>query len=130
MTEEIKTTTIAQIDANGIYRGIVEINESDLTEAHVHLPHGCDLPAGQYRWDAEKKTFMPLQSGEEVPQQDPHALRAVAIGFITLHDQGLTLPPETLAWLDFYTGAMDFLGDFSEDTVALVHRYWSFRKGA
>lgn len=130
MTEEIKKTTIAQLDANGIYQGTAEINESDLTEAHVHLPQGCDLPVGQHRWDVEHKTFVALQAGEEVQQQDPHALRSIALGFITLHDQGLTLPPETLQWLDFYTGSMDFLGDFSEDTVALVKRYWNSRKGA
>lgn len=51
---------IALLDADGVYQGIGEIDESEVTQEHVMLPDGCDLPVGKYFWDDVNKTFMPI----------------------------------------------------------------------
>lgn len=127
--EKKSTVQVARLDANSIYQGVDEIDPGELTDSHVHLPNGCDLPPGKHRWDVQQKTFVPLQQGEDVDKPDPHALRSIAIGLMAIHEQGMPLPEETLQWLDFYSSSMDFLGDFSEPTVAMIKRYRQSRKG-
>lgn len=50
---------VARLDENGIYHGIDQIAPEDMTDQHVHLPDGCDLPPGKYRWDSNIKAFLP-----------------------------------------------------------------------
>lgn len=115
---------IAQLDADGIYQGVTEINETDLTAEHVQLKHGCDLPLGEHRWDKHKRTFVSIREvvpGNAAP--DAQSVNALAIGMISLHAQGLTLPPETLARLDSYTSSMDFMGPLSQSTLQMVQAF-------
>jgi hypothetical protein len=62
--KEIVMVQVAILDADGIYQGAEHIAESQVTDAHVLLPDGCDLPPGRYRWEHELKAFMPLQKTE------------------------------------------------------------------
>ena len=126
--EENKKVQVARLDANGIYQGIDEIDADDLTETHVHLPNGCDLPPGTYRWDNDRKTFIALQRDDEAAAPDPHALRSIAVGLMALQQHGLTLPAETLNWLDFYCTSIDFMGNLNDETAALVELFLK-RKG-
>lgn len=58
--ESKKMTAIAVLDEDGVYQGLREIPLNDLAPDHVHLPDGCDLPPGRYKWDADVKAFMPI----------------------------------------------------------------------
>ena len=118
---EINKVTVARLDAFGIYQGIDEICDADLTDAHVQLPNGCDLPHGKYRWDKTRGAFVAIDEKKEL-EQPPDALRALAIGFIWMHDLGMELPAETLAWLDSYTAEIT---GFSEPTQEIIKRFQS-----
>lgn len=124
MSKKPKMTKIAALDAAGVYQGLREIPETDLKPGDVHLPAGCDLPAGHYRWDADKKTFIPLRPDrQKMKEQPPQALNAIAIGFIAAFEQGVKLPPETLTWIDSYVQTMDFRAPYSDETVAMTERF-------
>ena len=62
--EKPKTTRVAVLDDTGVYQGMQDIPLADLTPDHIHLPDGCDLPPGRYRWDSENKTFIPIPKGD------------------------------------------------------------------
>jgi hypothetical protein len=51
---------VAKLDTNGIYQGVEEIPEKEVTEAHVRVPKDCDLVPGKYKWIASPGTFMPV----------------------------------------------------------------------
>lgn len=119
--------TVAMLDANRVFHGTQEIQEDQVTGTHVLLPNGCDLEPGKYRHDDEKGAFVPT-SEVPPPEENPETLRNLALGFISLHDQGLTLPPETLKWLDWFTTSLDFQGVLGEQTSQMVQRFMK-RKG-
>ena len=127
--ETIKMVTVATLDAGDLYQGTQEISEDELTDAHIHLPNGCDLPIGKYRFDRERKTFIDAKGANTAETPAPNASRAIAISLIALHEQGLPLPLETLAWLDYYTSSIDFLGNFSQETVQMVKKFQTRNKG-
>ena len=115
--------TVARLDAHDVYHGTEELDAADVTPMHVPLPGGCDLAPGKYRWDRTRKTFLPLRDDKATREPPPLALNAIALGFIVLHVQGDTLPPETLAWLDYYIGTMDFVAPRDAATVDLVRQF-------
>ncbi|MDO8932066.1 MAG: hypothetical protein Q7U97_06715 [Rhodocyclaceae bacterium] len=125
-------TTIAVLDETGVYLGTAEIDEAYLADGHVHLPEGCDLPLGQYRWDAARKTFVPLESPQVEKMREPHTLNAIAAGFVTLWSQGVALPNFTLEWLDFYVRSLDFVGAHGADLQLrdMCHRFITRSKEA
>ncbi len=128
MAKKPKTTKIAVLDAAGVYQGEQEIPLADLTPDHVHLQDGCDLPPGQYRWDAVKQTFLPLRPDKQrMKEQSPQALNAIALGFIAGIEQGVKLPPETLAWVDAHIVTLDFVAPYSTETAAMIERYKNAR---
>lgn len=56
----------AQIDAQGVYQGMVEVEASALTDRHLPTITSCDLPAGEYRWGPDTANpfggkFVPLK---------------------------------------------------------------------
>jgi hypothetical protein len=59
-SKQIEMVKVAIFDDKRIYQGITEIPVSELTEAHVKLPRGCDLPVGEYFWEPTNKAFLPL----------------------------------------------------------------------
>jgi hypothetical protein len=117
---KVQKVQVARLDANHIYQGIDEIDADELTDRHVRLPNGCDLPPGLHRFDWDQRTFVALQPGEELPQPDPHALSAIACGLIAMQQQSAMLPDETLRWLDWYMQSVDALATMSEETANLV----------
>lgn len=50
---------VARLDADGVYQGIDLIEQGAVTQQHVLLPDGCDLPPGKYYWDEGLRAFMP-----------------------------------------------------------------------
>lgn len=106
--EQKPKTLIAMLGFGGVYLGTQEIDADSLEPGHVHLPDGCDLPSGKYRWDADRKTFVPLESPAAVALREPHALNAIAAGFLAMWDAGIPLARVTLGWLDFYVRSIDF----------------------
>jgi hypothetical protein len=59
-SKQIEMVKVAIFDDKRIYQGITEIPVSELTEAHVALPRGCDRPACKYFWEPSVKAFLPL----------------------------------------------------------------------
>lgn len=43
---------VADLDANGVYWGVLEKHREDLIASDVEVPRDCDLAPGQYRWNA------------------------------------------------------------------------------
>jgi len=118
-----KKLIVAKLDAHDVYHGTEEIDAADVTPGHVVLQDGCDLSPGKYRWDRTRKTFLPLRDDKVTRDQPPMALNAIALGLIALHAQRVSLPPETLVWLDYYIGTMDFLEGRSDATAEMVRQF-------
>ncbi len=51
--------TVAKIDNNNIYQGVVQINKTSIKSTHVLVDMDCDLKKGCYLWDSNLKTFVP-----------------------------------------------------------------------
>ena len=75
---------------------------------HVEVPKDCDLVPGRYRYVND--TFVPLADDEAALASDPTALHCIAPGFASLHNQGVELHPETVAWLGRYEDSFDNKG--------------------
>lgn len=117
---------IANLDENGVYHGMIEIEDEDLQAHHIELPEGCDLPHGQYRWNGH--TFLPLTDPEHISINNPDAFNAIAIGFISLQQQGMALPEETQEWLDHYITTQDFeLRPSDKNKPETLHMVKAFR---
>lgn len=118
--QQEETTTVARLNSEGVYYGIDVILKQDLTDHHVHLPHGCDLPPGKYRWDFNKKAFVPLPKGTKPVEYQPHTVNAIALGFIYLYSKGAVFPKETIDWLDYYMTTIDAAGCAATDESRLM----------
>ena len=117
---------IAKLDENNIYHGIEEIEDDALQPHHVELPDGCDLPPGKYKW--EGRTFIPITDSLRIKINHPDALNAIAIGFISLQQDGILLPDETLEWLDHYITTQDFeLRPSDKNRPVTLHLVKSFK---
>lgn len=121
---EKTTISAALLDANGVYKGMVELqSKADLTSSHVSAGEfggGCDLPPDLYRWMKpvlnadgsvkERGRFEPLPpKTAEQKFVDAEPLPAIAADMIhrwTLDNAALTA--KTLAWLDGYALSFDF----------------------
>lgn len=121
---------VAKLDANSIFQGVEEIDGTQVTPDHVHLPRGCDLPPGKYRWDKPRKTFVPLDTPEEAAMKDPYMLNAIAIGLAAIHMHSIPLPPETLAWLDYHFTSIDASGCCTNKETALMITAYMKRNAA
>jgi hypothetical protein len=102
------TVAVAKLDADGVYQGLDAIPVADVTDTHVLLPDGCDLPPGKYLWSREKSTFLPLASPQQRAVEAPVALNALAWGLLAMDDAGLRLSRPCLDWLDYYIRTIDF----------------------
>jgi len=99
---------VARLDADGVYHGTDEIPDDQVTDDHVLLPDGCDLPLGKYAWDRDKASFVPLANPQQRAESAPLALNALAWLLLAQWDAGTVLPPPCLEWLDFYIKTIDF----------------------
>lgn len=114
MTEESpeeapKPTRFAKLDVGGIYVGMEELPEEELTEFHIRDITQCDLPPNKYKWNPEKKTFEPLKKTFSKSEIDePNALTAIVLGLLAVEEQGIKLPDETRKWIAWYKTTVDF----------------------
>lgn len=103
--------TCALIDEQNIYRGLVTVNESEITDLHLPQIRDCDLVPGKYRWEANAVslpfggTFIPIKQDRKPLPLD--ALGATALGFIGLAAQGSLVPQQTLEWAQRYLTTID-----------------------
>lgn len=56
---------VAILDEKDVFQGVTEIDPGQVTELHVLLPDGCDLPTGKYCWDRAMGAFMPNYTRED-----------------------------------------------------------------
>lgn len=75
---------VAELDPNGVYLGMKEVDEADLTARHLPQVGECDLPPMMYQWNG--RTFVPL------PSVFYTLLRALVV-------QGTLLPAAAIAWM-------------------------------
>lgn len=106
--ESPPTVAVAILDSAGVYHGIEQIPADRVTDDHVLLPDGCDLPLGRYFWDRDQATFMPLANPQQRAVEAPVALNALAWGLLAMHGAGMRLSRPCLDWLDFYINTIDF----------------------
>jgi len=85
--------TIAKLDANGVYWGVVALDPLNPPSVVVPIPLECDLQPGRYVWNAEHQRFDPLpdskaltEPGQVSPEQVLNVLASWAI------EQGATSP--------------------------------------
>lgn len=107
----IKMVRAARLNPAGVFIGIEELPEDELTPHHLPEITECDLPLHKYRWDDEKQCFLPLpKKALEDSIAEPHALRAIVLGFIAVKESGIALPKETLDYIAWYQTTIDFKG--------------------
>ena len=102
-------TTIAVLDAAGVYQGLREIAASDVGATDVYLPDGCDLQPGAYAWDVTRKTFVAVGPVASAGVPTPDALNAIALGLFAVSD-AVKLPSATLEWMRAQFQSFDFAG--------------------
>ncbi len=106
-----KMVRAAKLNAAGVFIGIEELPEDELTPHHLPEITDCDLPPHKYRWDDGKQCFLALpKKALEDSLSEPHALRAIVLGFIAVKNSGITLPKETLDYIAWYQSTIDFKG--------------------
>lgn len=84
----------------GKYTGVIDElpDESALTENHVPEITQCDLPAGVYIWEPERKSFTHEQT--VAARSAPSIERAVEALAVTVEALGARLPEEVTAWIN------------------------------
>ena len=91
---------VAKLDAAGVFQGVGEV--AKLTDLHLPLDQiggECDLPPGKYRWDRQRKTFVPLRAAAVAPARDVPTLERAVYALIKRMD----MPPEDAQrWADWY----------------------------
>lgn len=105
MTEEIRLIRAARIDKDGVYLGMEDVPEGELTAEHLPQITECDLPPGKYRWRAEAGAFVPIDSGFR--QIEPDALAAIHAGLEAVRKSGVKLPKVTTEWLEHFKTTWD-----------------------
>ena len=103
----------AHIDPNGVYLGMVEVDEAVVTARHLPQISECDLPPLAYRWVADSASsyggrFEPLLPHQR-PKADtvPDLERAFYATLKALDAQGTPLAVEAAAWLAWYEKSWD-----------------------
>lgn len=91
----------ARIDEAGVLLGTAEDGNGP------QVPVGFDLQAGRYRWHAGLGQWWPLGRAEVTSDEAPDATAAIVAGFRALAAGGATLPPQTVAWMDWYERTFD-----------------------
>lgn len=111
----MRKVTVALLDETGLLAGYDRrsvgpdwIGE----EGCIHVPDGCDLAPGKYRWNAAGGRFDPLPPNEPPASEmlEPSSLRAIWLGFKALQEGGQAFPAETAAWIEAYGKTMDAKG--------------------
>lgn len=103
--------TLALLDAAGVLTGFCAVPDEEwITDSgQVAVPDDCDLERGRYAWDGQ--AFHPIAPRDPVSDQPPvAALRAIWLGFKAVAEAGVTLPPDTLAWMDQFGRTLDAKG--------------------
>jgi len=97
---------MALLDDNGVLIGF-----SDKKGAKgIPCPHNCDLVVGKYRWDFDKKTFLPFKSPtNEKISMEGDTLYCIASALKAIRD-GDEFPTDTSLWLDRYFSDFDSKG--------------------
>jgi hypothetical protein len=101
------------LDAEGVYVDKVELASSaELGPQHVDLrPYGgdCDRAVGRYRWDAEKKTLLPLAKSQQrgAGGSGPSLEGAFASLLEELERQGFKLNDRLMVWRAGYRNSLD-----------------------
>ena len=102
----------AVLDDDGVYCGHEPVPKRYKPKpSDVMVPDDCDLEPGGYRWDGNGKCFVPIKSPEpEDLVREPNTLRAIALGFQSLDQAGVTLHSDTVAWVRWFKKTMDAKG--------------------
>ncbi|MCS7002800.1 MAG: hypothetical protein NZ518_08125 [Dehalococcoidia bacterium] len=98
----------ALLDERDVYLGMVEVEEDRLTDRHLPEITDCDLPRGEYRWDREARTFVPLPRRQRTEAGRPTFEHAAFFYWLALWERGWKLPLVTLSWMDDVLQTVDF----------------------
>ena len=110
---------IAKLREDGLFLGLEEIDEKDLTEDHVHkaVADGTDLAPGKYRWEKGKNefggSFVPIDSvTKPITELRGNATGALyALVLALMEEKTLKQIPLPLAqWIAHYSRTVDAKG--------------------
>ena len=80
-----------------VFIGMVDHpGEAGLTPNHLPEVTACDLPANQYVWEPNAKTFLPLRARAAVSKM---AVDAIESGIKLLQRNNTEVPLEVLIWV-------------------------------
>lgn len=111
--DKLAAVCVALLDENCVLTGFEMVPEAKarLGPRRIEVPPGCDLRPGCYRHRDGAFWPLPPKRSEDELRGTPDAIRAIARGFMAIRDDGrITLPPDTLAWLDFFEKSFDNKG--------------------
>lgn len=104
---------VAHIDPNGVYLGMVEVDEADFTDRHLPQIQQCDLKPLEYRWIADAASAyggcfdpLPLQRRPKeggVPSSD----QAMYAYWRARQSGGEGLPVDTTRWMAWYETTLE-----------------------
>jgi hypothetical protein len=102
------------LGAGGILASVDDIKSApdDLAENQMVLPD-CDLVPGRYRWDADRRAFMPISLGQpsSLIDSEHNATRAIWKGLKAIQRSGIiAFDRETVDWLEWYGKTIDAKG--------------------
>lgn len=107
--EPPRKVSVAVLDADGVLVSVehgVDEAKARPGSRRIVCAGGCDLEAGHYVW--RDGSFWPLVPVGE-PERDMNAqtVKVFALGFASLLAQDITLHPDLVAWLDWYSKSID-----------------------
>ena len=108
----------ALLDEGGRFVRIDSLESADaLTPRHLPQITDCDLPVGEYRWDRERHTFVPLPAAQRARAGRPTLEHALAFDLLARWERGDELPSVCLAWFDDALRTVDFGAVLSLESV-------------
>lgn len=111
--DEPRMVKAAKLNDAGVFIGMDEILESELTSNHLPQITDCDLPVDAYRWVVDESkpeggTFVRLpKPSAERQLKEPNTMQAIYKGFVAIKASGLALPNETENWMAWFSTTID-----------------------
>lgn len=85
--------TIANLDVNGVYFGVITLDPANPPAVVVPVPADCDLAPGRYVWNAEHQRFDPLPDSKALTAPGKVSMEQVVNALaVWALEQGATSP--------------------------------------
>jgi len=107
MKDQKEIVNFALLDDEGILIGYESAERGTTSHSRIEVPDLCDLLPFKYRWNMDERRFDPLRTFDEVPEDEPHTLKAIWLGFVSLAATGHKFPEDTEKWMVKFGQSID-----------------------